>query len=135
MSEPVAPVIVFDGVCQLCSRSIRFVLARPKAPPYRFAAVQSESGRALLAQHGLDPTDPVSFLLLDSAGAHTDSDAVLRVIASFGGAWRHARLIRIVPRRWRDACYRLIARNRYRWFGKRDRCLVPDAAVRARFLP
>jgi predicted DCC family thiol-disulfide oxidoreductase YuxK len=135
MSEPVAPVIVFDGICHLCSRSIRFVLARPKAPPYRFAAVQSESGRTLLARHGLDPNDPVSFLLLDDNGAYTDSDAVLRVLVSFGGAWRLAQLLRVVPRRWRDALYRVIARNRYRWFGKRDSCLVPDAAVRARFLP
>src|SRR3546814_17665411 len=88
----------------------------------------------LLAEHRLEPDDPMSFLLLDAAGARTDSDAISAVLARLGGAWRAARLLRLVPRWLRDPLYRRLARNRYRWFGRREACYLPPAAEQDRFL-
>jgi predicted DCC family thiol-disulfide oxidoreductase YuxK len=128
------PVIVFDGVCVLCNGWVRFLLRHDRAGRYRYAAMQSAAGSRLLAEHGLDPQDPASFLLLDGDQAWTDSDAIRRVLAGLGGAWRAAHLLRLLPRRWRDAGYRVLARNRYRWFGRYERCTVPPAHMRDRFL-
>ncbi|HVJ61216.1 MAG TPA: thiol-disulfide oxidoreductase DCC family protein [Tahibacter sp.] len=129
-----AQVVVFDGVCLLCSRWVGFVVRHDRGARIRFAAMQSASGRELLAQHGLDADDPLSFLYVADGHGYQNSDAIVRVLTSFGGAWRLARALRVIPRPLRDAAYRLIARNRYRWFGRRDVCLVPDAAIAARFL-
>lgn len=133
-------VIVFDGVCVLCNGWVRFLLRHDRAHRYRFAAMQSDSGRRLLAMHGLDPDDPASLLLIegggsaDGGGAWTDSDAIRRVLVGLGGAWRSAQLIALVPRVVRDPLYRLVARNRYRWFGRHDRCLLPSADEQPRFI-
>lgn len=127
-------VIVFDGVCVLCSGWVRFLLRHDRRGRYRFAAMQSTAGRALLAGHGLDPDDPVSFLLVDEVRAWTDTDAIVRVVSGLGGPWQVARLALILPRPLRDRPYRLVARNRYRWFGRRDACLVPAREHRGRFL-
>ena len=131
---PGDPVIVFDGVCRLCSAWVGFVLRHEREPVMRFCAMQSPAGRKLLAQHGLDPDDPVSFLLVDGAGAWRDSDAILRVLDTFGWPWRALRALAVVPRAWRDAAYRWLARNRYRVFGRRDTCMVPTPELKARFL-
>lgn len=131
---PQAGVIVFDGVCALCSRWVRFLLRFDREARYRFAAMQGEHGSALLRAHGLDPQDPLSFLLLDAQGAWTDTDAILRVLTGLGGAWRLAGVLQAVPRRWRDGAYRVLARNRYRWFGRHDACLLPDPQQAERFL-
>lgn len=129
-----APVIVFDGVCLLCSRWVGFVLRHDRRAHIRFAAMQSASGRALLAGHGLDADDPLSFLYVADGRGYSDSDAIIRVLTSFGGAWRLAAALRVIPRGLRDAGYRLIARHRYQWFGRKDACMVPDASVARRFL-
>jgi predicted DCC family thiol-disulfide oxidoreductase YuxK len=128
------PVLVFDGVCLLCSRWVRFVLKHDHDAHYRFAAMQSERGRALLSAHGLDPDDPNSLLLLRDGHAWTDSDAIVRVLTGFGGAWRAAVLLRAIPRFVRDPAYRWLARNRYRWFGRTDTCWLPAPEHAARFL-
>jgi predicted DCC family thiol-disulfide oxidoreductase YuxK len=127
-------ILVYDGVCLLCSRWVRFVLARDRTARYRFASMQSAHGRALLREHGLDPDDPNSLLLLERGRASTDSDAILRVLDGFGGAWRAMRLLRLVPRRLRDPAYRWLARHRYRWFGRSDTCWLPAPEHAARFL-
>jgi predicted DCC family thiol-disulfide oxidoreductase YuxK len=129
-----AATIVFDGVCVLCNGWVDFLLARDRGGRYRFAAMQAPAGRRLLAEHGLDPDDPVSFLLVDAAGAHTDSDAIVRVLTGLGGSWRLAGLARWLPRGLRDRLYRWLARHRYRWFGRRPACRLPDPAHAARFL-
>jgi len=127
-------IVVFDGVCLLCSRWVRFLLRFDRRGRYRYASLQSASGRALLQANGLDPDDPLSFLLLTPQRAWTDSDAAIGVIAGLGGAWRIVAALRLVPRRWRDAAYRLLARNRYRWFGTSSQCFLPDPEQRSRFL-
>jgi predicted DCC family thiol-disulfide oxidoreductase YuxK len=127
-------VIVFDGVCALCSRWVGFLLRFDRGGRYRFAAMQGRCGRSLLHRHGLDPEDPLSFLLLEDGIAYTDTDAIIRVVAGLGGVWTLARLGRGVPAPLHDRGYRWLARNRYRWFGRHERCFVPDAASRERFL-
>jgi predicted DCC family thiol-disulfide oxidoreductase YuxK len=127
-------IIVFDGVCVLCSGGVRFLLPRDRAGRFRFAAMQSETGRRLLAEHGLDPGDPVSFLLLEGGRAYTDSNATLRILVLLGGWWRLAAALYAAPRPLRDAVYRFVARRRYRWFGQRETCFVPTAETAGRFL-
>src|SRR5690349_8645556 len=134
MSES-APVIVFDGVCVLCSRWVDFVLKHDRAGDYRLAAMQGAHGRALLQAHGLSADDPVSFLLVQDGRGHTDTDAILRVLRSFGGRWLlAAALLRAIPRFCRDPAYRWIARHRYRLFGRRASCRLPEPAQAWRFL-
>ena len=133
MREPVTATIVFDGTCVVCNGWVDFLLRHDRRQRYRFAAMQGRHGRALLAQHGLDPDDPSSFLLLDEAGAHRDTDAIVRVLAGLGGPWRLAFVVRVAPASWRDAAYRVLARNRYRWFGQRA-CRLPEPHEAARFL-
>jgi predicted DCC family thiol-disulfide oxidoreductase YuxK len=129
-------VIVFDGVCMLCSRWVDFVLRRDLYGRYKFAAMQTASGRALLIEHGIDPDDPLSFLLLEDKKGYTDTDAIVRILRSFGPGWKFiAVLVSIVPRFVRDPLYRWIARNRYRMFGRRAACRVPTADIADRFLP
>lgn len=128
-------IIVFDGVCVLCNGWVRFLLRHDRNRRYRFAAMQSAPGRELLARHDLDPDDPDSFLLIDRHGAWTDTDAIRRVLAGLGGIWRVlAMLLGLVPRPLRDRAYRVTARNRYRWFGRRAQCLIPTGGQADRFL-
>jgi predicted DCC family thiol-disulfide oxidoreductase YuxK len=128
-------VIVFDGVCVLCSRWVRFVLKRDRVGHFKFAAMQTPTGRDLLTRHGIDPGDPLSFLLLENGKGYTDTDAIVRILRSFGALWRFvAFLMSIVPRFIRDPLYRWVARHRYRLFGQRPSCLLPSADVADRFL-
>jgi predicted DCC family thiol-disulfide oxidoreductase YuxK len=127
-------IIVFDGDCALCSAWVRFLLRHDRDARYRFAAMQTAAGRALLAAHGLDPDDPSSFLLLEGEAAWTDTDAIRRVVTGFGGVWRVAHALAWIPKPLRDRIYRLVARNRYRWFGRNAACFVPTPEQRARFL-
>jgi predicted DCC family thiol-disulfide oxidoreductase YuxK len=101
--------------------------------------MQTQAGRALLAGHGLDPDDPASFLLIEydrgtTPRVSTDTDAIRRVLAGLGGGWRVAHAIALLPRRLRDAAYRGLARNRYRWFGRHEACSLPVPGHRQRFL-
>ncbi|HHW4678170.1 MAG TPA: thiol-disulfide oxidoreductase DCC family protein [Xylella sp.] len=127
-------VIVFDGVCVLCSGWVRFLLRHDRKKRYRFAAMQGVHGRGLLHAYGLDSDDPLSFLLVEDGRAWTDSDAMLRVLVGLGGVWRVAVCFHAFPRQWRDAFYCWVARNRYRWFGRHAHCLLPEPGERERFL-
>ena len=132
-------VIVFDGVCVLCNGWVGFLLRHDRRQRYRFAAMQSPAGRQLLADAGLDPDDPASFLLVEYAYGtaprlFTDTDAIRRVLVGLGGGWRLAHVLGWLPRQLRDAGYRTIARHRYRLFGQHAACTVPPAEQRHRFL-
>jgi predicted DCC family thiol-disulfide oxidoreductase YuxK len=126
-------IIVFDGICVLCNGWVRFLLQHDHPERYRYAAMQSRAGRMLLEHHGLDPDDPVSFLLAEGGRTWTDTAAIIRVLTGLGGPWRLAGIARCLPAALRDPLYRLLARNRYRWFGTTV-CHVPTPAQRARFL-
>jgi predicted DCC family thiol-disulfide oxidoreductase YuxK len=127
-------VIVFDGVCVLCNGWVDFLLKRDRRQRYRFAAMQTQAGRNLLQANGLDADDPMSFLLIDEEGARTDSDAIIAVLIGLGGIWRAAVMFRLLPRAMRDSAYRWLARDRYRWFGKKEACYLPADGQRDRFL-
>jgi predicted DCC family thiol-disulfide oxidoreductase YuxK len=134
-----APVILYDGVCGLCHRLNRFVLARDPAGRFRFAALQSAPAREILARHGRDPRDLDTLYLVLGHGGRDErllrkSDAALWILRELGGPWRGASLLRLVPRPVRDLGYDLVARTRYRLFGRYDTCPLPDPRHRARFL-
>lgn len=134
MADP-ASIIVFDGGCVLCSRWVDFVLRHDRAGRYRLAAMQGAHGRALLQAHGLSADDPASFLLVQDGRGHTDTDAIARVLHGLGGRWRvAAALLRATPRFCRDPAYRWIARHRYRLFGRRASCRLPESGQAWRFL-
>jgi predicted DCC family thiol-disulfide oxidoreductase YuxK len=128
------PILLFDGVCNLCHGSVRFLLERDRAARFRFAPLQSEFGRALLEHFALDPNELDSIVLIDAAGAHQRSDAALRSAQLLGAPWSGFRLLLAIPRPLRDAVYEFVARRRYRWFGKKDACPLPRPEWRARFL-
>ena len=127
-------IVVFDGVCHLCSGWVQFLLRHDKARRYSFASMQGSMGQRLLRDHGIDPDDPSSFLLLRDGRAETDSGAVISVVTGLGGAWRLAGVLRLVPAALRDPAYRWIARHRYRLLGKRSTCYLPAPADAERFL-
>jgi len=139
MNQNAPAIIVFDGVCVLCNGWVRFLLRHDRRERYRFAAMQGEVGRALLSANGLDPDDPVSFLLIEydrgpTPIVSTDTDAMRRVLVGLGGVWRLAGLSALLPKAVRDPLYRMLARNRYRLFGRHDVCTVPDPAQAHRYL-
>lgn len=128
------PVIVFDGVCLLCNRWVQFIIRHDKQEQFMFASMQSVAGKTMLEKHGLNPDDPLSFLLVDESGGHVNTDAIIRILTRFGRVWKVVNVLRIIPAFIRDSSYRVIARNRYRWFGKRESCMVPNAAIANRFV-
>lgn len=134
MAEAPHPTLLFDGVCNLCSGSVQFILKRDKAGRFRFASLQSDAGRRLMTGHGLDPAALSSVVLIEDGRAYQESTAALRIARHLPGAWKLLRVFTIIPRPLRDAAYRLIARNRYRWFGKTEACWLPTPELRARFL-
>lgn len=127
-------VVLFDGTCNFCDASVRFMIANDPARYFRFAASQSDAGIAALRAIGRDPATIQSIVLIDREGFHERSDAALRIAANLRFPWRALGVFRAVPVGLRDRVYDIIARNRYRWFGRRDTCALPTPEVRARFL-
>lgn len=128
------PLVVFDGVCHFCSRSMRIVFAHEKHIPIYFTPTQSELGKALLTTHGLDPDDPSSFLFLHSGKVWTSSSAVFALAKLLKGWPTLVRLFWIIPRPLTNWVYKVFARNRYTWFGKSDICMIPIPDMKARLL-
>lgn len=128
------PIVLFDGVCNLCSGSVQFILKRDPEARFRFASLQSEVGQTIQAEHGLDSGALSSVLLLEDGRLYRESAAALRIARHLPGAWKLLAAFKIVPRPIRDGLYRLIARNRYRWFGKSETCWLPTPELRGRFL-
>jgi predicted DCC family thiol-disulfide oxidoreductase YuxK len=129
------PIWLFDGMCVLCSASVAFTIRHERLPAtIRFVAIQSGEGRALATAHGIDADDPQSFLFYDRSLVFDKSDGVVELCRHLRWPWRAGIVLKIVPRHIRDWLYDRIARNRYAWFGRRDTCVVPDAATRARFV-
>jgi len=126
-------VILFDGVCNLCSGSVQFILKRDKEKKFMFASLQSNYGQALLKQLDL-PTDTFnSFVLYEDGKIFTRSTAALKMFSQLK-SWGWVKIFWIVPKFIRDAVYNLIAKNRYKWFGKKQECWMPTPDLKARFL-
>ncbi|HEV2747600.1 MAG TPA: thiol-disulfide oxidoreductase DCC family protein [Allosphingosinicella sp.] len=134
MTQAGRPIVVFDALCPLCSANAQFILKHDKRRRFRLASMQSEAGAALYRRFGIDPADPETMILVEGGRALRDSDAVLAICRGLGWPWRLASLARAVPRSVRDPLYRRVARNRYRLFGRRPTCWLPDAGSADRFL-
>ena len=133
-NPPQKPIIFFDGVCGMCNAFVSLVLRVDRRQTFLFAPLQGATARDLLPPLSEDARE-WSMIYMDETGVHDQSDASLEVYRRLGGPWRLLGLARLIPPRLRNPVYRIIARNRYRWFGKKDACRVPTAAERARFLP
>lgn len=129
------PLLLYDGNCGLCDRSVQFVLRRDRGGHFRFAALQSEPARRLVAELGFDPEAVDSVILVDEEGnAARESTAALRTAARLGWPWRALAAALVLPRALRDPVYRFIAKRRLRWFGSADACRLPAPGEREQFL-
>ena len=128
------PVIYFDGVCNYCNGAVNLVIRHDRKERFLFATLQSAAGQQMLNENNLPTKDFTSFVLKEKNRILTKSSAALRVAALLPWYWQWTRIGWIFPRFFRDAVYQVIARNRYKWFGKKETCMVPSAALRARFL-
>lgn len=128
------PLVIFDGSCSLCCRSVRIILRNDKTRAIRFTAMQSPLGQRLLAELRLEARNPDSFVLIKDGRAYLRSDAALEIARDLRFPWNCASLLRLVPRRWRDAVYDPIARNRHRLLGKEDPRPLPAEDEKSRFL-
>lgn len=141
-----AAVVLFDGVCNFCDASVNFIIDHDKAGYFKFAPLQSEEGQRLAAEFGFesatdrsenagsDLTPIDSVILVEDGKAYTHSTGALRVVRRLGFPWSLVYALIIVPRPIRDYFYRLFAKYRYRFFGKKDQCMIPTPEVRSRFL-
>jgi predicted DCC family thiol-disulfide oxidoreductase YuxK len=127
-------IVLFDGVCNLCDASVRFIADRDPRGRFHFAALQSAVGERLLAERGLEPGQVEGVVLIEGDSVHQRSDAALRIAARLSGAWPLLSLLRVLPRFLRNGVYDRIASRRYRWFGRRDECTIPTRELRRRFL-
>ncbi len=127
-------IVLFDGVCNLCNASIRFIIQHDKKNHFLFASLQSEKGKELLTMAGAKEPYDNSIVLLENEIIYKRSSAALRITRHLNGGYFLLYTLLLVPTFLRDAVYNLIARNRYKWFGKKDTCMVPSNAVKERFL-
>lgn len=128
------PVILFDGICNYCNNVVNFIIRQDKKKVFRFATLQSNFGQRILKENNL-PTDVFeSFILLDKGKLYKKSAAGLRLYNKLPWCWKWIQLFWIFPRFLRDGVYGVIAKNRYKWFGKRGQCMVPTPELRERFL-
>lgn len=128
------PVVLFDGVCNLCNQSVQFIIKRDKKKQFLFAQLQGATGQLLLKKFQLSPTELNSFILISNDKIFMKSTGALMMLRKLGGIWSAGYLLIIVPRFIRDAVYDWIARNRYKWFGKREQCMLPTPELKSRFL-
>ncbi|PCJ94857.1 MAG: thiol-disulfide oxidoreductase [Flavobacteriaceae bacterium] len=128
-------IILFDGVCNLCNNSINYVIKKDKKDIFRFAALQSEIGQKLTAERNIDTSKVDSIILIDpGVSYYTKSDAALKIMNEFGGAWKLFTVFTWLPVGLRDIVYDFIAKNRYKWYGKKDACMVPTSELKGKFL-
>lgn len=127
-------VIIFDGVCKLCNNSVNFIIKRDHNNVFLFTAMQSEAAQDLIAKYNVKSVGFDTFLLIKNNECFYRTDAALEITKDLSGCWSLFRVFKLLPRSFRDYFYRLLARNRYRIFGKTDRCMVPTPDVISKFL-
>lgn len=128
------PIILFDGVCNLCSSSVKFVIQKDRKAIFRFASLQSPIAKTLLEKVGFPTTHVPTIILVDKGRYFTESTAVLNIVLKLGIPWSLFYGLILVPKPIRDGAYRMIARNRYNWFGRTEQCMIPTADIQSRFL-
>lgn len=127
-------LLLYDGVCNLCNGWVQFIIKKDRKAKFRFSSLQSEAARDILAAFGLQASDFDSVVYIHAGKYYLRSTAVLLVLRELGGGWRLFYVFRIVPRSLRDFVYNIVAKTRYRIFGKRETCMVPTEALKQRFL-
>jgi len=133
------PIVLYDGVCGLCNHLVQFILKRDRHDRFRFASLQSDFTREVLTRRGVDPDDLDTVYVIRRHAQPDEkllgrSDAILYMLEQLGGVWKLMTVGRILPRVFRDAVYKIVARNRYRVFGKHESCMLPEPKHRAKFL-
>jgi predicted DCC family thiol-disulfide oxidoreductase YuxK len=128
------PIILFDGVCNFCNSSINFIIKQDKKNIFRFAALQSDAGQRLLKEYNIPATYFNSFILIAEGKVYKKSAASLWLSNKLSWYWKWTQIFWIVPKFIRDGVYNVIAKNRYKWFGKKESCMIPSPEVRERFL-
>ena len=129
-----SPIILFDGVCNLCNAAVKFIIKRDKKNVFRFASLQSAFGREVLKKFNLSAHAYNSFILFDRGELFSKSTAALMVARQLSGGWPLIYCFMIVPRFIRDAVYNLFANNRYKWFGKENECRAATPALKSKFV-
>ena len=127
-------IILFDGVCNFCHSSVNTIIRFDKKKYFRFAPIQSEIGQMLMTKHKLDPVKFDSVILIENNRAYTYSSAVLNIARKLGGIYQLAYVFILIPPFIRNALYKWVASKRYKWWGKKDACMVPTADMRSRFI-
>ncbi len=128
-------IILFDGVCNLCDRFVRYVIRHDKKDIFRFVALQSELGQEILKHIGIDPKNIDSVVLYEPGSAYFyKSSAVIEIVKEFGGLFHLGVVFRVIPTALRNSIYDYVAANRYSWYGKKDSCMMPTPELKAKFL-
>ncbi|NKI25133.1 DUF393 domain-containing protein [Arenibacter sp. 6A1] len=128
-------IILFDGVCNLCNAWVQNVIKHDAADTFRFAALQSTIGQKLVKERGIDATKIDSIVLIDPGVAYyTKSTAAIQIVKSFGGLWSALMVLEWIPEGFRNLIYDYVAKNRYRWYGKKESCMVPHVSLQGKFL-
>lgn len=128
------PVVLFDGVCNLCSNSVQFVIKHDPKKQFRFASLQSDVGQHVMQHFGLPANELNSFILLEHDKIYTKSTGALRLTKKLNGLWPMLYAFIIVPAFIRNAVYSFVANNRYKWFGKKEACWLPTPELKSLFL-
>lgn len=128
------PIIIFDGVCNLCEYSVKFIVKNDRHARFKFVSAQSEKGKVLQRTCGVDTLQDGTVILLKDDQVYIKSDAALQIAKELDGLWRFLYIFRFIPKPVREFFYSIISKNRYRWFGKRNECLLPDNNMKERFL-
>ncbi|MDX1904619.1 MAG: thiol-disulfide oxidoreductase DCC family protein [Thermonemataceae bacterium] len=126
-------IVLFDGVCNLCNATVQFLIVRDKKDQLRFASLQSEFGQKVLEKYHLPQKDFDSFVLLVGDKVYLRSSAALKVSAYLGVFWKVFQIFWLLPKPFRDWVYNFVAKNRYKWFGKKDECMLPSPQLKAKF--
>lgn len=126
-------LVLFDGECNFCDSSVQFILKRDTKGVFKFASLQSEVGLQIIKQHEI-PRDMESFVLVDDDKAYYKSSAALHVCKNLKGLWKTLFIFIIIPRPIRNIFYNIVADNRYKWFGKKESCMIPSPEIRNRFI-
>ncbi len=128
------PIVLFDGVCNLCNGFVQFIIERDKQAKFRFASLQSESAQQLLKHQTNYLKSLETVVLIDKGVVYTHSDVPLQMAQLLGGWWNFLLIGKVIPKKMRDQIYKFIAKNRYHWFGKQSACWIPTPELKARFL-
>ncbi len=127
-------VLLFDGVCNLCNGAVQFIIKHDKKSVIKFASLQSAAGQELLNQYHINSETFDTMIYIQNQVVYTESNAALKIASTLGGVWKTALVLYVFPEFIRNAFYRMVSRNRYRIFGKRETCMIPSPEIVSRFL-